>query len=48
VEFRKVAGTEDGIMLDFSPDGRWIVSLRNTTRELVKVPVSGGSAVTLV
>jgi len=48
VAFRKVAGTEDGIMPDFSPDGRWIVFRRNTTRELVKIPVSGGSAVTLV
>jgi serine/threonine-protein kinase len=46
VTFRKVSGTEDGIMLAFSPDGRWIVFRRR--RELLKVPVAGGSPVTLV
>jgi serine/threonine-protein kinase len=46
--FRKLPGTEDGVLPAFSPDGQWIVYRRQSTRELVKVSVSGGGVLTLL
>ena len=46
-EFRRLAGTETALNPTFSPDGKWIV-FRRADRALVKISVSGGSAVTLV
>ena len=48
VGFRKLPGTETGLMPSFSPDNQWIVFRRNQTRELVKVSVAGGGTTTLV
>ncbi len=47
-EFRKLAGTENGVLPDFSPDGEWIVFRRDSDKSLVKILASGGGAVTLV
>ena len=46
--FRKLAGTESGHSPEFSPDGQWIVFRRTSDRSLVKIPVGGGGAVTVV
>jgi serine/threonine-protein kinase len=46
--FRKLAGTETGRDPEFSPDGQWIVFRRSSDRSLVKIPVGGGGAVTVV
>ena len=42
---KPIAGTEDGVTPFFSPDGQWIGFLSG--KELKKVPVSGGSPVTI-
>ena len=46
--FRMVSGTEGGSLPSFSPDGRWIAFKRNSDDALLKVPVVGGGAVTIV
>jgi eukaryotic-like serine/threonine-protein kinase len=47
-EFRKIAGTEGGVFPTFSPDGRWIAFRRHPSRSLVRVPIAGGSPLTIV
>jgi len=46
--FRKLAGTENANFPAFSPDGQWIVFRRRADRALMKIPVGGGGAVTVV
>jgi Tol biopolymer transport system component len=43
-----IAGTETGTHPAFSPDGQWIVFHRNRDGTLVRVPVTGGSQITIV
>ncbi len=46
--FRKLAGTESARNPAFSPDGQWIVFRRSADSTLVKIPVGGGGAVTVL
>ncbi|WP_053333950.1 protein kinase domain-containing protein [Gemmatimonas phototrophica] len=46
--FRKLAGSESGLFPTFSPDGQWLAFQRTSDRSLVKIPVGGGGAVTVV
>lgn len=47
-EAKPVAGTEGGSFPFFSSDGQWVgFFLPNTTRELKKIPISGGSPITI-
>ena len=45
LEPRAIPGTEGALLPRFSPDGRWIAF--TVDRQLKKVPVSGGAAVTI-
>jgi eukaryotic-like serine/threonine-protein kinase len=46
--FRIVPGSEGGIQPAFSPDAEWIVFVSARRDALVKIPVAGGTPVTLV
>ncbi|MBL8996654.1 MAG: serine/threonine-protein kinase [Gemmatimonadetes bacterium] len=48
VEFRKVAGTENGGGPEFSPDNQWILFRRGSDRAVVRVSVAGGGARTIL
>ncbi|HEX6317016.1 MAG TPA: protein kinase [Gemmatimonadaceae bacterium] len=47
-ELQLVPGTAGGILPSFSPDSRWLAFRRNSDGALLKVPVAGGGAVTLI
>jgi eukaryotic-like serine/threonine-protein kinase len=47
LEFRRVAGTEDGVSPFWSPDGRWIGFFDHASGRLKKVPSTGGAPVTI-
>ena len=46
-ETKPIAGTEGASFNFFSPDGQWIGFFTDATRELEKVPISGGSPITI-
>ena len=47
LEGKPVAGTDDFVLADFSPDGQWIVSFARAEKKLKKIPATGGTPITL-
>jgi serine/threonine-protein kinase len=47
LEANPIPGAESGAALGFSPDGQWIVYQAGSPPKLKKIPVTGGTAVTI-